>query len=49
MIRLKVSGSHLRLNVNPQKIGMKIGQAIVVSVGGDPYEGEYEVTPRISS
>ena len=49
MIRLKVSGSHLRLNVNPQKIGMKIGQAIVVSVGGEPYEGEYEVTPRISS
>lgn len=49
MIRLKVSGSHLRLNVNSPKIGMKIGQAVVVSVGGEPYEGEYEVTPKISS
>ena len=39
----------IRLNINPQKIGMKIGQAIVVSVGGDLYEGEYEVTPKISS
>lgn len=49
MIRLKVSGSHLRLNVNSPKIGMKIGQAVIVSVGGEPYEGEYEVTPKISS
>ena len=49
MIRLKVSGSHLRLNVNSQKIGMKIGQAVVVSVEREPYEGEYEVTPKISS
>ena len=49
MIRLKISGSRLRLNVNSPKIGMKIGQAVIVSVGGEPYEGEYEVTPKISS
>ena len=49
MIRLKVSDYHLRLNVNSQKIGMKIGQAVVVSVKEEPYEGEYEITPKISS
>lgn len=49
MIRLKISGSRLRLNVNSPKIGMKVDKAVIVSVGGEPYEGEYEVTPKVSS
>lgn len=49
MIRLKISGSRLRLNVNSPKIGMKVDKAVIVQVGGEPYEGEYEVTPKVSS
>lgn len=49
MIRLKISGSRLRLNVNSPKIGMKVDKAVIVSVGGESYEGEYEVTPKVLS
>lgn len=47
MIRLNVSESRARLRVRHERPSLAVQDAVVVTTGGFPYEGAYEVTPTV--
>lgn len=47
MIRLNVSESRARLRVRQERPSLTAQDAVVVTTGGFPYEGAYEVTPTV--
>lgn len=47
MIRLNVSESRTRLRVRQERPSLAVQDAVVVTTGGFPYEGAYEVTPTV--
>ena len=47
MIRFKVTQPPaLRMHAAPDKVEMQVANAVVSYVGGSPYDGPYEVTPK---
>ena len=48
MIRFKVQSQPVRFSVKGTgALKMQVDPAVVVYTGGEPYEGEYEVTPTV--
>ena len=44
-IKMRVSSPRITMRVETPSVNMKVGAARLVYLTGEPYEGEYEVTP----
>lgn len=47
MIRLSVREPQISLSVRQERHTLAVERAVVVTSGGKPYEGAYEVTPTV--
>lgn len=46
-VKMRVSSPRVTMRVEAPSVNMKVGDARLIYLSGEPYDGEYEVTPKI--
>ena len=44
---MRVSSPRVTMRVEAPSVNMKVGDARLIYLSGEPYDGDYEVTPKI--
>ena len=46
-VKMRVSSPRVTMRVEAPSVNMKVGDARLIYLSGEPYDGDYEVTPKI--